>query len=501
MDVEEPSTREPESSSRDSEDAGADHSRGLSLLTQAIQELSLARSLAEVQRIVRVAARALTGCDGSTFVFRDQGQCYYADEDAIAPLWKGSRFPMEACISGWVMLNREAAVIPDVFEDSRVPADAYRPTFVKSLVMVPVRRIDPIAAIGNYWAHQRQPSEQEVALLQALADSTSIALENVEMFAEFEMQVRDVVGEPQPPDPGTVGVPATIAGAGDAHDGVEDTFEAAFVNAPIGIALVGLDGRFERVNPALCRIVGYDAQELTKLTFQDITHPDDLDVDLDLATRVLSGEIPSYQMDKRYFTKDGHIVWIRLSGSLVRDANDQPVRFVSHIEDISARKRDEELLRRQATRDALTGVFSRSRFEEELARYTSLARRQNYEDEAAVFMIDLDGLKEINDRHGHAAGDEYLRKVAETIRRRLRLSDVLARIGGDEFAVLLPRTSPGQAQRLAQTLVEEVKSKVGGSVCIGVAVLGPGQLDDVLERADQAMYRAKRLGGGTSYGP
>lgn len=169
----------------------SDYASGMARLVQAVQELSLARSLPDVQRIVRTAARELTGCDGATFVLRDDGKCYYADEDAIAPLWKGSRFPLEACISGWAMLNRDSAVIRDIYSDARIPHEAYRPTFVKSLVMVPIRKLDPIGAIGNYWANERQPSDQEVSLLQALADATSIAMENVRVHSELENRVRD----------------------------------------------------------------------------------------------------------------------------------------------------------------------------------------------------------------------------------------------------------------------------------------------------------------------
>jgi diguanylate cyclase (GGDEF)-like protein/PAS domain S-box-containing protein len=281
--------------------------------------------------------------------------------------------------------------------------------------------------------------------------------------------------------------------------GSEATFEAVFDNAPIGIAVVGLDGTFQRVNQALCRITGYPRQELTELRFQDITHPEDVDIDVNEATRLLQGEISSYQMDKRYYAKDGRLIWVHLSGSLVRDAEGQPLHFIAHVEDISARKRDEDLLRRQATRDPLTGVFNRSRFDEELARYKALARRHDYEDQAAVLIIDVDGLKQFNDQNGHTAGDDYLKSVAETISRRLRLSDVFARIGGDEFAVLLPHTSAGQAQQLARALSERVKANSPGSVCIGIGMLRLGQMDDVLERADQAMYLAKRAGGGRIY--
>ena len=120
-------------------------------IVKTVQMLSLARSMERVMEIVRKEARELTGADGATFVLRDNGMCYYADEDAITPLWKGSRFPMNACISGWVMLNRKSVVIEDIYVDDRIPHDAYRPTFVKSLAMVPIRTVAPIGAIGTYW--------------------------------------------------------------------------------------------------------------------------------------------------------------------------------------------------------------------------------------------------------------------------------------------------------------------------------------------------------------
>src|SRR5262249_8448446 len=150
-------------------------------LVSVVQELSLARNLESIMAIVRHAARELTGADGATFVLRDNGHCYYADEEAIAPLWKGKRFPMEACISGWAMLNRQPAVIEDIYADPRIPAEAYRPTFVKSLAMVPIRSLDPVGAIGTYWAKRRQPRPEEVRILQALANSTSVAMENVQL--------------------------------------------------------------------------------------------------------------------------------------------------------------------------------------------------------------------------------------------------------------------------------------------------------------------------------
>ncbi|MGC3980801.1 MAG: ATP-binding protein [Steroidobacteraceae bacterium] len=164
-------------------------------LVQAVKELSAARDVATIQAIVRTAARELNGADGATFVLRDNDKCFYADEDAITPLWKGQRFPMSACISGWAMLNKQPAVVPDIELDARIPLDAYRPTFVRSLVMVPIRTESPIGAIGNYWATPHEATEEETALIQALADSTSIALENVRVYQELEQRVADRTAE------------------------------------------------------------------------------------------------------------------------------------------------------------------------------------------------------------------------------------------------------------------------------------------------------------------
>lgn len=170
---------------------GAAQEQATSLLIGAVQRLSLARTVGEVQEIVRTTARALCGADGATFVLRDGTRCYYADEDAISPLWKGQRFPMDVCVSGWTMRHRSAVVIEDIVDDERVPQEAYRPTFVRSLAMVPIRQADPIGAIGNYWSDHHRADPHEVQLLQALADATAVAMENVGLWAEMEQRVAE----------------------------------------------------------------------------------------------------------------------------------------------------------------------------------------------------------------------------------------------------------------------------------------------------------------------
>jgi len=161
----------------------------LDSLLETVTALASARTLDDVTRIVRSSARELTQADGVSFVLKEDGNCFYADEDAIGPLWKGSRFPINTCISGWAMLNREIVVVPDIYQDARIPHGVYRPTFVKSLVMVPVREDDPIGAIGAYWAQPHEATLQEQRVLQALANAAALALRNIELDADLRRSV------------------------------------------------------------------------------------------------------------------------------------------------------------------------------------------------------------------------------------------------------------------------------------------------------------------------
>ena len=137
----------------------------------------------------------------------------------------------------------------------------------------------------------------------------------------------------------------------------EELFRNTFEHAPIGMVLVSMTGRFQQVNQSMCEMLGYSEEELTSTTWQAITHPDDLDIGLDLMRRTLAGEMDSCQFDKRYFHKLGHVVWAQLSFSLVRDADGRPLHFISQIQDITRRKLAEEQL--QVAREELEGRVER----------------------------------------------------------------------------------------------------------------------------------------------
>ena len=138
------------------------------LLADAHQKLAMAANQAAVIETVRQTARGVCGSDGIAFVLRDGDKCHYVEEDAIGPLWKGKKFPLESCISGWAMLNAQTVAIEDVFADPRIPYDAYLPTFVKSLIMTPVGTRN-VAAIGAYWKDTRSFTDQEILTVKSFS--------------------------------------------------------------------------------------------------------------------------------------------------------------------------------------------------------------------------------------------------------------------------------------------------------------------------------------------
>jgi two-component system CheB/CheR fusion protein len=148
-------------------------------LAGVLRRLAVVRDLESLAAVVRVAARQLTGADGVTFVLREGHQVHYVEENAVGPLWKGQRFSITACVSGWVILNRRPAVIEDIYQDSRIPHAAYRKTFVKSLAMVPIGSEEPLGAIGAYWARRHHPAPDALLLLEALAECAAIALRGI----------------------------------------------------------------------------------------------------------------------------------------------------------------------------------------------------------------------------------------------------------------------------------------------------------------------------------
>jgi two-component sensor histidine kinase len=152
----------------------------------------------EVMRVVARGVRTLVDADGASVVLRDRDRCHYVEEDAISPLWKGRKFAIGSCISGWSMINRQQVVVPDVFADSRIPLDAYRPTFVRSLAITPVGVPEPMAALGAYWSQGHEATAGELEVLQALADAAALALARLSRPAEQVSESKTRAGRRTP---------------------------------------------------------------------------------------------------------------------------------------------------------------------------------------------------------------------------------------------------------------------------------------------------------------
>ena len=242
-----------------------------------------------------------------------------------------------------------------------------------------------------------------------------------------------------------------------ARDEAEQRFRAAFDDAPVGMALLDLEGRFLQVNDAFADMLGYSMSTLVGRRMAEVTHVEHIKADKAGLADVIAGIRPSHVGETRLLRINGEPLWVLFQTTVIREG-DQPRYVLTHVQDITERKSYEGQLRYMADHDPLTGLFNRRRFEEELQRQLSLVSR--YGPAGALLVLDLDHFKSVNDTLGHHAGDRLIVSVAEMLRRRLRETDVLARLGGDEFAVLLPRADRAEAEHLAQVIVEAVRTEV-----------------------------------------
>ncbi len=276
-------------------------------------------------------------------------------------------------------------------------------------------------------------------------------------------------------------------------------FETAFADAPMGMALFARTGRWLKVNRALCELTGYPEAQLLGLTTQQITHPEDVNAVLEHRQALVAGEADHYSLEQRYLNAEGQEIWVNVSVSVVRDHTGQPLHFIAHIEPISERMELQASLRALADHDPLTGLWNRRRFDEELDRET--ARHQRYDEPCALLIIDLDEFKGVNDTYGHHAGDELLSLIATRIRASLRASDSVARIGGDEFAAILPNIAPDALTHVVSKLHQVIvgsRITVNGETFAVSASIGSQPLDGnasdqqaAMAKADAAMYQSK----------
>ncbi len=263
-----------------------------------------------------------------------------------------------------------------------------------------------------------------------------------------------------------------------------------------GIIVDDENERITFVNPAMEKLVGYSQEEMLGKHWTRFLPTDQQSI-VDAANERRRQGVESDRYEVELLRKDGTRVPVLVSGSMLYE-NDRRIGSMAVMTDITSRKKTEERLRYMSMHDALTGLYNRGCFEEELAR---LERDELYP--ISVVMVDIDDLKVINDTRGHEAGDEVLRRSAAVLRKIFRADDVVARIGGDEFAVLLPNAD----ENIVNVALERLRAEVeihnaeheGNplSLSLGSATItSEGSLSAALNAADRQMYQEKLGKGG-----
>lgn len=285
----------------------------------------------------------------------------------------------------------------------------------------------------------------------------------------------------------------------------EARFRAVFDRAGSAIATIDLEGRLLTVNPALSQMLGREGAELIGTAIWKLGHPTDFEPAL--FTELIGGSRTELQQDVRWLHSDGSYIWGSTTATVVRDEEGQPLYVVGIVEDVTARREREAALRRQVLYDGLSRLPNRVLFEDRMQQAILGARRES--GSLAILVLDLDDFRSVNEQHGHAAGDDVLKEVAGRLRTEVRASDTVARIGSDEFAVILATGGEASAAALAARALESALSKpyrVGDlTVEIGVSVgisLHPEHGDDpevLLRRAEVAVRAAKRDATGYAF--
>ncbi len=389
---------------------------------------------------------------------------HYDSEFDVADRWGALRFvpherTPEVGAIGWVP-NVPVVAEPDAWH----PMDAlFAPLHSRDGEFIGVLSVD-LPDNG------RRPSTDQRNLLEVLAFEAGIAIEN----AQLNDRLR--------------------AGAA--------IFQQAFERAAGGMALMetgsGSTGRYLRVNPALCAMVGYSEHELMQVTPLELTHPDDREGESQRVLDLLNGVVSVYRREKRYLHKDGHAVWVSVTGTIARQDDGSPVCWVSQIEDISQRRAQLHQLRHEARHDHLTGLPNRTMVFERLQESIALARQEQRP--GAALLLDIDNFKAINNEHGHVVGDQVIAMIGQRLRFVVGPNNLVGRIGDDEFVIVADRVEPIEAQQLAERLEVAVTApithrgkdvQVSISIGVGAIPVCGGEPEKILDATGTAMYAHK----------
>lgn len=441
-----------------------------------------------IMRRICERTQDLTHADSATILILDDDDLIIRSATGFLEDKVGVRVPIKGTLPGWWHRHGRSAILRDALADPRAGPLA-RELEMRSVVAVQLTHREETA--GQLIVVSREPNfftEEDLKTLELLSVVLSSVLSHAAAFESKRQQV-DALAR----------------------------FETMYRGAAIGITLLSTDCRSIAANPAYEEMFGYSEAELATMTLRDYTHPDDIDRNEALLREMMTGHRDSYQLEKRFFRKDGQVVWGRVVAALHRDVDGEAQFSISMVENITQRKLAEEQIAYLAYHDKLTGLANRPRFQEMLGAALARARRQGRG--VAIVFLDLDNFKLVNDSLGHAAGDDMLIQLAGRLSALTRETDLLARQSGDEFLLLLQDLDAGrgpvEGTDLSLMAAEAVAARVHDvfrdpftlhgaelyvTASIGISIF-PRDANDapsLLSNADVAMYRSKNAGpGGT----
>lgn len=279
-------------------------------------------------------------------------------------------------------------------------------------------------------------------------------------------------------------------------------YRSVFENYVLGIIIINREGKIIDANQSIEYMLGFSVDELKTMDLRDVSLPEDYEIDRELHDDVIEGRRTYYQIEKRYVRNNGILFWGMVTVSVIWNDAGEPI-IINMVEDISARKSAELQLSQMSIRDSLTGLYNRSYFDSEFSRLQFIMMLP-----VSIIVIDVDGLKLINDSKGHEAGDKLISSVASILKDAFRGDDIVARIGGDEFSVLLPETNEDATKivcervRKCQGRFNETNADFTVNFSMGAATAYKGSdIPAALKRADERMYADKLLHKGTRANP
>jgi diguanylate cyclase (GGDEF)-like protein/PAS domain S-box-containing protein len=472
---------------REAEEASRERSERLDAIVETQRDIAVADlDLNSVMNLICERTQQLTRAGAATILLLEGDSFVHTATTGFIDPQAGQTVPLGGTLTGWVHTTGRSTICIDTLSDERVgPLAAQRG--IRSMAIVPLRHSEE--AIGQLQVLSDLPdafNEEDVSTLELLSVVLSAAMSHA---AEFEAK-RDQV--------------EALA-----------LFEAVYQGAPIGVALLSTDGRVIESNPALEEMLGYTSEELLTMTLTDYTHTDDIERTLEMFTEMMTGDLDTYRLEKRYQRKDGETVWAQVAASLHRDAAGTPKFAISMSENITQRKLAEERIAFLAYHDKLTGLPNRTLFEEMLE--SALARAHRHDLAVGVLFLDLDNFKLVNDSLGHHAGDALLQQLGERLSGCTRETDLVARQGGDEFLLLLSDLERGTsalsgtdaAVLVAEMVANRVREALSepfdlngvefyASASMGISLYPQDAQDaiELLKNADTAMYHSKKTNPG-----